>query len=107
MDITGTVNCQCSHVFIQSVVDLYYGERYVFLSQLKHCIASFMGLSDMQALTLPLPELSANDLLETSPLPFMPKKTMWTKSHLTTARASLPYTLPIALIHSSQSWFPS
>jgi Kyakuja-Dileera-Zisupton transposase len=29
MDVTGTVNCQCSHVFIQSVMDLYYGERYV------------------------------------------------------------------------------
>lgn len=29
MAITGTVNCQCSHVFILSCVDLYYGERSV------------------------------------------------------------------------------
>ncbi|KAJ7113877.1 hypothetical protein C8R44DRAFT_630668 [Mycena epipterygia] len=28
MAITGTVNCQCSHVFILSCVDLYYGERF-------------------------------------------------------------------------------
>ncbi|KAJ7198232.1 hypothetical protein C8J57DRAFT_1262468 [Mycena rebaudengoi] len=27
MAITGTVNCQCSHVFILSCVDLYHGER--------------------------------------------------------------------------------
>ncbi|KAJ7664648.1 hypothetical protein DFH06DRAFT_1392447 [Mycena polygramma] len=28
MAITGTVNCQCSHVFILSCVDLYHGERF-------------------------------------------------------------------------------
>ncbi|KAJ6616904.1 hypothetical protein B0H10DRAFT_1914835 [Mycena sp. CBHHK59/15] len=28
MAITGTVNCQCSHVFILSCVDLQYGERF-------------------------------------------------------------------------------
>ncbi|KAJ6470132.1 hypothetical protein C8R47DRAFT_1222765 [Mycena vitilis] len=28
MAVTGTVNCQCSHVFILSCVDLYYGERF-------------------------------------------------------------------------------
>ncbi|KAJ7243463.1 hypothetical protein C8J57DRAFT_1243408 [Mycena rebaudengoi] len=28
MAITGTVNCQCSHVFILSCVDLHYGERF-------------------------------------------------------------------------------
>ncbi|KAJ7460506.1 hypothetical protein B0H11DRAFT_1923908 [Mycena galericulata] len=28
MAITGTINCQCSHVFILSCVDLYYGERF-------------------------------------------------------------------------------
>jgi hypothetical protein len=27
MAITGTVNCQCSHVFILSSVDLHHGER--------------------------------------------------------------------------------
>jgi hypothetical protein len=27
MDITGTVNIQCSHVFIQSSVDMQFGER--------------------------------------------------------------------------------
>jgi hypothetical protein len=75
----------------------------MYLSQLKDSMASFMGLSDMQALTLPLPEPSINDLLETPPLSFVPKKTMWTKSILTTARASLKYTLPIVSIHSSQS----
>ncbi|KAJ7152450.1 hypothetical protein C8R46DRAFT_1302833 [Mycena filopes] len=28
MAVTGTVNCQCSHVFILSCVDLHYGERF-------------------------------------------------------------------------------
>ncbi|KAJ6550903.1 hypothetical protein B0H10DRAFT_2202254 [Mycena sp. CBHHK59/15] len=28
MAITGTVNCQCSHVFILSCIDLQYGERF-------------------------------------------------------------------------------
>ncbi|KAJ7138606.1 hypothetical protein C8R46DRAFT_1321618, partial [Mycena filopes] len=28
MAITGTVNCQCSHVFVLSCVDLYHGERW-------------------------------------------------------------------------------
>ncbi|KAJ7798689.1 hypothetical protein B0H14DRAFT_3092881 [Mycena olivaceomarginata] len=28
MAITGTINCQCSHVFVLSCVDLYYGERF-------------------------------------------------------------------------------
>ncbi|KAJ7716285.1 hypothetical protein B0H16DRAFT_1801604 [Mycena metata] len=28
MAVTGTVNCQCSHVFILSCVDLYHGERF-------------------------------------------------------------------------------
>ena len=32
MDITGTVNCQCSHVFVWSSVDMQFGERYVAVS---------------------------------------------------------------------------
>ncbi|KAF7300128.1 CxC2 domain-containing protein [Mycena kentingensis (nom. inval.)] len=32
MAVTGTLNCQCSHVFVLSSVDMHYGERYVPLS---------------------------------------------------------------------------
>ncbi|KAJ7903284.1 hypothetical protein B0H13DRAFT_1882134 [Mycena leptocephala] len=28
MAVTGTINCQCSHVFILSCVDLHHGERF-------------------------------------------------------------------------------
>ncbi|KAJ7931881.1 hypothetical protein B0H13DRAFT_1857533 [Mycena leptocephala] len=28
MEVTGTINCQCSHVFILSCVDLHHGERF-------------------------------------------------------------------------------
>lgn len=30
MEITGIVNVQCSHVFINASVDLQYGEKYEF-----------------------------------------------------------------------------
>ena len=90
MDVTGTVNCQCGHVFIKSTVDLLYGERYVFFSHLTSYVqyCSFNNISGSQVLTLPSPEDFVNDLQEPKTPFFVRRKTTWIMSNHTTAHAS-------------------
>ncbi|KAF7295985.1 CxC2 domain-containing protein [Mycena kentingensis (nom. inval.)] len=50
MSVTGTVNCQCSHVFIISSVDMHHGERFVNADMaLARALESWAALGDETA----------------------------------------------------------